>query len=59
MRAGELDLCSEAEVKKLKRNKLLQPCVILACCRGMVAKGMKTELKLNSVKSPSPLKHIS
>lgn len=46
VRVGELDLCSKAEVRKLKRNKLLQPWVILARCRGMVAKGPKTELEL-------------
>lgn len=49
MRAGELHLCSEAEVRKLKRNKLLQPWVILVHCRGIVAKGLKTELELKTV----------
>jgi len=47
--AGELDLCSEAEVRKLKRNSLLQPRVVLARCRGMVAKGLKTELESKTV----------
>lgn len=44
VRAGKLDLCSEAEVRELNGNKLLQPWVILACCSGVVAKGLKTEL---------------
>lgn len=33
-----------AEVGKLRRNQLLQPWVILACCRGVVANGAEERL---------------
>lgn len=42
---GRVDLCSEAEVRKLKRSRLSQPRIILAHGRGMVVKAELEILK--------------
>lgn len=49
MKVGELDVCSEVDIGKLRRNQLHQPWVILARGRGVVAKELKTQLELKTI----------